>query len=100
MIGLGANTYGLVFWGPDVTYVRRVPGHGRRVHPGRQWGRHMGTDERTDREEGRALGGTCRSLSSLGRARFPLPREVRDDTQHALDQHDLAAVMHLVLFHR
>ena len=43
---------------------------------------------------------TCLSFSRLGHARFPLSSEVRDNTQHPLDQHDLAAVMHLVLLHR
>jgi hypothetical protein len=43
---------------------------------------------------------TCLGFSRLGHARFPLPSEVRDNTQHPLDQHDLATVMHLVLFHR
>ena len=39
-------------------------------------------------------------FSRLGHARFSLSSEVRDNTQHALDQHDLAAVMHLVLLYR
>jgi len=43
---------------------------------------------------------TCLGFTRLGRALFPLPSEVRDNTQHPLDQHDLAAVVHLVLFHR
>ena len=43
---------------------------------------------------------TCLGFSRLGHARLPLPGEVRDNTQQPLDQHDLAAVMHLVLLHR
>ena len=43
---------------------------------------------------------TCLGFSRLGHARFSLSSEVRDNTQHPLDQHDLAAVMHLVLLHR
>ena len=42
----------------------------------------------------------ARGLSRLGHTRFPLTSEVRDNAEHPLDQHDLAAVMHLVLFHR
>jgi hypothetical protein len=40
------------------------------------------------------------SFFRLGGASLPLSSEMRDNTQHALDQHELAAVMHLVLFHR
>ncbi len=44
-----------------------------------------------------ALLGLC---FRLRHPRLPLPRQVRHNAEHPLDQHDLSAVMHLVLLDR